>query len=314
MIPSERAVQLAPDDYKVWSNRGWVFAGLKQYEEAIRFFDRAIKLNPSKGLLFSNRGQALLELEQYQRALADFTKEIEVEPTRTRGWLNRGIALERLEQFEEALASFENAIGIDPAYTDAWALKGALLNNLRRYEDALAALKHALDLGDRSAFTSFNYTVAELGLNRWNNALVSIDNMLSRSCRLRGPWSKDAEKIVRALFDSTRDINAWQDRTRLLVELYVKYKALHALGIGLVKHVSDLSDSKVSAQEMQQWRDIWIRAAGNHVEFEVPLRLLGTALKYIRTKDPLTLLEIAEEERQVLEPLLGLKEESDTNY
>lgn len=36
--------------------------------------------------------------------------------------------------------------------------------------------------------------------------------------------------------------------------------------------------------------------------------MLTTAVKYIGSKDALTLLEIAEEERRVLEPLLGLRE------
>lgn len=75
--------------------------------------------------------------------------------------------------------------------------------------------------------------------------------------------------------------------------------------------LTDLSDSNVGAEEIDRWRDAWAEAASGHVEFEVPLRLLTTAVKYIKSKEPLTLLEIAEEERKVLEPLLGRSAESD---
>ena len=314
LAASDRALQLAPDDYKSWSNRGWAFAGLKRYEEALRYFDRAIELEPSKGILFSNRGQALLELERYQEALSDFARETEVEPARTRGWLNRGIVLGRLGRFDDALASLDRALELDPLYRDAWALRGEALNSLRRYEEALASLMRAYELGERSAFALLHSTVAELGLNQWGNGQASIDHVLHHSCHVHGASSRDAEKIVRALFDSTRDVGAWRARATLLVTLYEQYEGLHALGIALVKHVADLSDSKVSTEEIGLWLDAWVEAAGGRVEFEVPLRLLTTAVKYIGSKDALTLLEIAEEERRVLEPLLGLREEGKGDY
>jgi tetratricopeptide (TPR) repeat protein len=312
--PSERGVELAPNDYKAWANRGWVFAGLKRFEEALRHFDRSIELEPSKGLLFSNRGQALLELERNQEALIAFTKEVEIEQQSTQGWVNRGIALERLERFNDALASFDRALEIDPNYTDAWVNRGAVLNTLRQYEEALTSLNKAYELGARSTFVLLHSTVAELALNRWQDGRESIDHVLYHSCHVHGPSSRDAERIVRAVFDSSRDPGAWQTRASLLVELYDKYGGLHALGIALVRHVGDLSEQKVGKEELDKWRDAWVEATGGRAEFEVPLRLLTTAVKYIRSKDQLTLLEIAEEERNVLEPLLGLRVGGESDY
>lgn len=157
-------------------------------------------------------------------------------------------------------------------------------------------------------------TVAELALNRWEDASAAIEHVLSHSCHVHGPSSRDAERIVRAVFDSTRNQGTLQSRVRLLVEFYEKYSGLHALGIALVRHVADLSYPNVSTEEMERWRDAWIEASGDRVEFEVPLRLLTTAVKYIGSKDPLTLLEIAEEERQVIEPFVGSTPEGEADY
>jgi len=314
LAPSEKGVDLAPNDYKAWANRGWVFAGLGQFEEALRHFDRSIELQPSKSLLFSNRGQALLELGRDQEALSAFDRELELEPGSAQGWANRGVALERLERFEEALTSFDRALELEPGHAGAWVNRGAVLNTLRRYEEALDSLNKAYELGARSTFVLLHSTVAELGLNRWENARASIDHALHHSCHVHGPSSRDAERIVRSVFDSTRDPGAWQVRVGLLVKLYEKYGGLHALGIALVRHVSDLSDPKVSAEEAVRWRDAWAGVAGGRAEFEVPLRMLTTAVKYIGSKDALTLLEIAEEERRVLEPLLGLRKEGEGDY
>jgi tetratricopeptide (TPR) repeat protein len=314
LTPSERGLELAPHDYNAWANRGWVFAGLGRFEEALRHFDRAIELRPSKGLLYSNRGQSLLELGRDQEALSTFDREVEIDPGSTQGWVNRGVALERLGRFGEALASFDRALELDPSHVGAWVNRGAVLNTLRRYEEALDALNKSYDLGERSTFILLHSTIAELGLNRWEEGREALDHALHHSCHVHGPSSRDAERVVRALFDSTRDPGAWRARANLLVELYEKYGGLHALGIALVRHVADLSDRNVSAAEATQWRDAWAGAAGGHAEFEVPLRLLTTAVKYVESRDPLVLLEVAEEERHVLEPLLSLREEGEGNY
>jgi tetratricopeptide (TPR) repeat protein len=314
LASSAKGLELASDDYKAWANRGWVFAGTKQFEEALRHFDRAIELEPSKALLFSNRGQALLELDRNEEALSAFNTEVDIEPASTQGWVNRGVAFERLEQFSDALRSFDKALSLQPNDTDAWVNRGAVLNSLKRYEEAFDSLTKAHKLGARSTFVLLHTTVAELALNRWEKGAKAIEHVLSHSCHGRGPSSRDAERIVRAVFDSTRNEQDLRSRVRLLLALYEKYRGLNALGIALVRHVADLSDSRVSREDTEKWRDAWIEASGDRVEFEVPLRLLTTAVKYILSKDQLTLLEIAEEERQVIEPLLGLTPESATDY
>jgi tetratricopeptide (TPR) repeat protein len=256
----------------------------------------------------------LLQLGRIEEALSAFTKEVEIEPQSTQGWVNRGVVLEQLGRFDEALASFNRATEINPGYTDAWVNRGAVLNTLRRYEEALISLDKAIELGARSSFISLHRTVAELALNHWQMGRESVEHALSHSCHVHGPSSRDAERIVRALFDSTRNPAAWRTRASLLIEVYEKYGGLHALGIALVRHVADLSNSKVSIEEAAKWRDVWVKASGNRAEFQVPIRLLTTAIKYFETKDPLTLLEIAKEERRVLEPLLGLRTENESDY
>jgi hypothetical protein len=67
----------------------------------------------------------------------------------------------------------------------------------------------------------------------------------------------------------------------------------------MVRHIADLPASKVNVEETGRWRDAWVdETVGNRAESEVALRLLTTAVKYIQSENPLTLLEIAEEARQ----------------
>ena len=53
---------------------------------------------------------------------------------------------------------------------------------------------------------------------------------------------------------------------------------------------------------------MWRELAGDRKEFQIPLRLLDVAVRYIGTPDIRILLELSVEERKLLEPLLGVEE------
>jgi hypothetical protein len=61
----------------------------------------------------------------------------------------------------------------------------------------------------------------------------------------------------------------------------------------------------ISNKAAQTWLETWQELTGDRTEFKIPLRLLNTAVRYKQTKgDRRVLLELAIEERSLLEPLL----------
>jgi hypothetical protein len=61
-------------------------------------------------------------------------------------------------------------------------------------------------------------------------------------------------------------------------------------------------------QLLRNWRDAAQDVLGSIDHFQIPLRLLDTAVRYRETEDRRVLLELPIEERTLLEPLLGIEE------
>ena len=94
-----------------------------------------------------------------------------------------------------------------------------------------------------------------------------------------------------------------------LIALYDKHEVVSELGLGLVRSIPALTSPMVSDTAAQMWSDVWRECAGNRAEFELPLRLLDVAVRYVKTHDVRILLELSVEERKLLEEV-GVKEPS----
>jgi hypothetical protein len=63
----------------------------------------------------------------------------------------------------------------------------------------------------------------------------------------------------------------------------------------------------VSDKAAQTWLEVWQELTGDRTQFQLPLRLLNTAVRYRETKgDKRVLLQLPIEERNLLKPLLGI--------
>jgi tetratricopeptide (TPR) repeat protein len=63
------------------------------YEKAIASFDRSLELQPDAYWAWYNRGNALLKLGRCFEALNSFERAIEFKPDTVLAWHNRGITL-----------------------------------------------------------------------------------------------------------------------------------------------------------------------------------------------------------------------------
>lgn len=99
-----RQIELYPNDYMVYYNRGKTFRdlayeGFHEYDEnAIPDFDKTIELNPNYTEAYIHRGLSYYGLGQYERAIKDFDKAIELNPNDHRVYSIRGEAYCKLGQ------------------------------------------------------------------------------------------------------------------------------------------------------------------------------------------------------------------------
>ncbi|MEQ9667755.1 tetratricopeptide repeat protein [Coleofasciculus sp. G2-EDA-02] len=303
-----KIIELDPNHAEGWLSRGIVKFGFKCYEEALASYNKVAEINPhSKGLWFCY-GELLYEIKHYEQALICYEKAIKFEPNKELIWFGYGIVQVQLKQYKKALDSFDEAIKLNSKNTIFWYNRGCLLGKLERYQEALESFNTAIALGDQYSDVFFNRAECILALNRWDEGIEALNDTLNRFAHADESDLGDTEAIIRNLFNSTTDSAIWRSRIKTLIELYHKHQVISTLGQGFVKSVPTLMSEMVSDKAAQTWLEVWQELASDYPEFQIPLRLLDTAVRYKQTKgNKRVLFSLPIEERKLLEPLLGIE-------
>ncbi len=127
----------------------------EDYVHAIHYLDEILAREPKNVEALSMRGYSYAGLNQYKQAIKDFDKAIELEPTWANLYVYRGSAFYSLARMkhsdiclERACEDLQNAIELDPKLPDAHAVLGYVYALFEQEEDCYKAFKEALRLID----------------------------------------------------------------------------------------------------------------------------------------------------------------------
>lgn len=91
--PAPRLIELCHDDPSGYSNRGYAFRKLGDYEAAVEDYSTAISLSGSSSTrLHNNRAYCLAKLGRYQEAIADYDAVVGLDPDNVHAYHNRCVA------------------------------------------------------------------------------------------------------------------------------------------------------------------------------------------------------------------------------
>ena len=141
------AIQLNPNNFEAYNNRGVAYKNLGQYERAIQDYDKAIELNPNYDNAHNNRGNAYRLLKQYEQAIQDYGKAIELNPNNADAWNGRAITYFQLKKYEQALDDFNKVIELAPKFSTAYYNRGICYQRLGDNDKAQAEFSKAKELG-----------------------------------------------------------------------------------------------------------------------------------------------------------------------
>ena len=115
IIDYTKAIEINPNSFTAFNNRGLLKLQLKDYKGAIADFTKAIEINPNKGDLFEYRSIAKSALNDEYGAIADANKAIEINPSKASYYYGRGTSKYQLGDNNGACQDAKKAIklGID---------------------------------------------------------------------------------------------------------------------------------------------------------------------------------------------------------
>ncbi|NEQ36182.1 MAG: tetratricopeptide repeat protein [Okeania sp. SIO3I5] len=238
----DKALEIKPDYYYAWNNKGNTLSDLGRYEEAISAYDKAlgIKQNSHDSWIF--KGNSLSDLGRYEEAISAYDKALEVKPDDDESWLLKGNALINLEKYEQAISAYDKALEIKPDQDEACFYKGNALINLGKYEQAIAAYEKAIEIKSDSHTAWYNKGHVLSSLGRHEQAIYAFDKAVEIEPNCHQAWNSKGyslsylgkyEEAISAC-EKVLEIkpeyhyNTWQNKGILLIKLGIYEEAIAA--------------------------------------------------------------------------------------
>jgi tetratricopeptide (TPR) repeat protein len=165
-----KAIQLSPNDARIYNDRGLVYHKLNRFPEAMEDFSKAIEIAPKDFAGYSGRGAALVAQNQNDAALVDLNKAVELkaDDAQTLRW--RAAAYRGLKQYDLAVQDYTAVLSkSDPnssdqaklAAADVFAKRGYTYSLAQQYENAIKDYKEAIRLNPNDTETPQRLQYAE---------------------------------------------------------------------------------------------------------------------------------------------------------
>ena len=142
-----RALELDPDDARVWADLAHHRQEMGQIEEALAAAERAVARGPELAIAHFSRAHARHALGDHAGALADFDEAVRIEPKEVGHFVCRAMVHKALGDRRAYLADIETATLLEPESAYLRALYGRILAEERDVAGALREFQAALSLG-----------------------------------------------------------------------------------------------------------------------------------------------------------------------
>jgi tetratricopeptide (TPR) repeat protein len=180
--------------YEAWTNRGYAFAGIQQYNQMLESCSAANIIEPRAVYSWNCQGEALHNLKQYDKAIAAFDKAITLNSKDHVFWINKTESLLALKQPDKALAAIDRAIEllgkikevdqqetINRSLSVAFSHKGQAFSQQQKYEEALEAYNQALTYDPHYFAGQRGRGLMLQNLQRYNQAISQFNKTLNES-------------------------------------------------------------------------------------------------------------------------------------
>lgn len=144
-------IKNAPQDPKLYFQRGLQYYQRKEYDKALPDLDNAIKLDPVYADALYYRAIIYDMQNRGQEAIAEYTKLIKINPKYDGAYNNRGIEYGKSGRLDLALKDFEAVQANNPNDKDAIYNIGFTYHLLKQDDKACEYIRKAADMGHQQA-------------------------------------------------------------------------------------------------------------------------------------------------------------------
>ena len=171
--------------------KGTYLSSIKQYSNAIEYFDKAIKLNSQKSTPYFKKACALFHLKRYEEAINEYDKAFDVnknnkdlkakrEKQNIFILTNKSSILLILKRYKEAIECCDKGLSLakGEGLFDLYNNKGVALFNLGRYAEAINNYNKAIEFRPNHIEANANKLCSLYRLGKYQEVIETADKIL----------------------------------------------------------------------------------------------------------------------------------------
>jgi tetratricopeptide (TPR) repeat protein len=286
-----------------WVEQAFYQIRSRRLEDAFISCENAIEIKSDNADAWHLRGCCFGELNLHKEEIASYLQAISYQPDFYYAYYNVGIALGKLGHYKEAISFYDEAIHLKPDFSHAWNNRGTSFARLGHYEDALICVRKAIEIDPTHFYALGSQAELLLATNRWNEGATAMKNLLNLFHQSNTSYPDDLELVLKGLL--TQDPSEWKSRITDLINWFEPFPTV--VTKGLARACEKMISPLISDTTAILWHDTWHELTHHLPEYQLPLRLLTTALHYKqKPDDPRVWMELSIEERKILQQALGI--------
>lgn len=137
VVHLKKSIELYPFFTDAWTQLGIASYRLKNYPEALKYYEEAVKLNPYDPVVLNNSGSVYFDMQNYTEALKRYQQAVKYKPDYADAFMNIGSCYGVGGQYDLAITNLERAVQINPNLTQAYYFLGVTWRN--KGNEAMAA-------------------------------------------------------------------------------------------------------------------------------------------------------------------------------
>ena len=246
----ERALRVAPSDYRLWHIKGLIHREQERRELAIPALARAVELAPTEPLVV--HGYARTSLEAGLPSVEHFARALKLAPSNMEVVKGLISALVAEGKIEEAIEGLDSVLRRSPLWTDGHVLLASLRWTTGEREGFTRSFDEALGAHPSSLELRREQTVALLHAEQYDEVLRRIEQ--GRSMFGPQPLFTLHEAVVRSETRDTETADRLFAELEALGEPHIELRLLrHLLRAGRPEQASAVLDGRLDTPEQDMF-------------------------------------------------------------
>lgn len=171
-------IEKDPKNLSALSTMGDIKAFKGNFLEAIEIFDKIIQINPELFLIYNNKGFCLMRIHKYEESILSFQKAIQYKEDFSEAYNNLGLAFKKLGKSLEARKNFLSATKHKKNFFQAYNNLSTLALEENNLEDAIKYANDSIQINQRNVEAYNNLGLIFKKKRDFENSLANFNKVL----------------------------------------------------------------------------------------------------------------------------------------